>query len=113
VPEGGFDRQALGLGDGILQRRHRGGRLERRRHRALEGFGKGARGDRLAVGGERGGAQDLVIELADVAGEGVGRERPQGVGAKAGELLMALGGGARQEHMGDERDVVAAFAERW
>lgn len=55
---------------------------------------------------------DHVLELADVAGPGIGPEYLFHIGVEAAEALALLGGVIEQELMGDRQDVVLPLAQR-
>ena len=61
---------------------------------------------------ERDRALDDVLELAHVAGEGVGIERAQGVGREPADVLVVLAREALEEVARELGHVLAALAER-
>src|SRR4030095_695933 len=102
------DEDPLGLGQGL------------RRPEARRGAQRQARGDvgrqvvRLdRVGrGEDGAALHGIFELPDIARPRVAEEAFHGGGAQAQDAVLSSGE-AGQEVLGQEGNVLAAFAERW
>ena len=83
------------------------------RHAGAGGAGEvdGVRAD-LAAAGEQHRAVDDVLELADIAGPGVGEQQPAGLGRERPRRQPVLLGEAGGEVVGEQADVGGALAQR-
>src|ERR1019366_814616 len=96
--------------DGVLEREPLGGQRRRARHRAPHRVRKLVEVDDSMAEDE--GALENVLELAHVPGPVVVEERLHRGGRDGRDGLAVLGGGPREERLHEERDVLAALAER-
>ena len=68
--------------------------------------------DGLAAARQGHGALELVLQLAHVAGPVEGHQQLEGLGGEPVDLLVVPLGGVFEDSLGEQRDVLAALAQR-
>jgi len=109
--QGCADGIGLGALDGIVHRRHRRGFANRSRRRAAADVGRQlVDGHRLAPA-EKNRTLDDVAQLAHIAGPGIHLEKVDYLVTETLDFAPTIGGELAQEHIREQRDVLAAFPQ--